>query len=173
MKIKEVEKFAKENYSMSTLTRFNTTPRIINQSVACHSYFVSLISLFICEKMKLSDESTLKCLKMSTIHDLAEAELGDIIYPVRVKFEKLNEILDEEERNVIENKLGEQYRDLFDEFEECKTIEAIIVKLSDAMEANIYCKEEVNMGNKNMKKIIKETNQRIKQLWKKLENARK
>jgi putative hydrolases of HD superfamily len=172
--LNEIIKFTKENYSLLTLNRYNTTPRIINESVAAHSYFVSLISLFICEKLKNNyNIDFLKVLKISIIHDLAEAELGDIVYPVRQKFKKLNIILNNEEKHIINKKLNSDYKLLFEEFESFKTIESLIVKLADAIDANVYSNEELNMGNNNMLKVKLETEERIKTLWKQLQNARK
>ena len=62
------------------------------ESVADHSFSTSVLVMIMAEKMKLDME---KCLKMSLVHDLAEAKIEDITP---------HDNISDEEKNMLEKK---------------------------------------------------------------------
>lgn len=118
--------------------------KIINsESVAEHSYRVALLTMFFAPKAGVDLE---KAVKMALIHDLGEAEIGDIVTVVGVKrLANLAEKL-EKEREAMKKILSltdskDEYLSLFDEFEENQTKEAQLVKQLDGLEMAIQAYE--------------------------------
>lgn len=111
-----------------------------NESVADHSWHLALMALivhpYLEEKVDL-----LKVLKMILIHDLPEAEIGDIPYSKSIENPYLKEQKDREEKEQIDKikqmiKEGEEIFVLWNEYKERKTKEAKFVKALDTLEAD-------------------------------------
>ncbi len=108
------------------------------ESVAEHSYRVSLISMIIAEYMKKHGVkvNSEKTIKMALIHDIAEAKLQDLnLLSIRY--------LGEETKLAAENKIIKELfadtsfselKSLWDEFEQRKTLESKIVKSADLLD---------------------------------------
>jgi len=175
--IDDIIKFSKKVYSLTTLIRYATRIKILNESVAAHCHQVALISLKLYEQYK--DEIKLnleKMLAMSIIHDLAESELGDIPFPLKNSNKTINTLIEKEEEIVIQNLLGKKYSNIFNEFAKKETIESILVNLADEISAHIYSIEELSLGNINIKEIFDETSSRIQKSLNEIEkykNAKK
>lgn len=117
------------------------------ESVAEHTWRVSLMAILI-EPYLTKQVDTAKLLKMITIHDLVEAEAGDIpafdtLNNVALKEQKsLNEIQAIEGiRDTLGNKLGEELYHLWFEFEHKDTYEAKVANALDKLEAQIQHNE--------------------------------
>lgn len=116
------------------------------ESVAEHSFRVAVLAMFLTPTLGADVN---KSVKMALLHDIGEAETGDII-TVRGK-KILNNLpaKQEKERNALKTILSlineKEYLKLFDEFEENKTKEAQLVKqlcrLVMAIQAYEYEKE--------------------------------
>jgi len=112
------------------------------ESVADHSWHLALMVMLI--EPHLSNKiDLLKCLKMATIHDLAEAELGDVPFSEshqnpEVKKEKKRQERQEAERikQMLGNEVGAEIYGLWLELEERTTPEAKLIKALDSLEAN-------------------------------------
>lgn len=117
------------------------------ESVAEHTWRVSLMAILI-EPYLTKQVDTAKLLKMITIHDLVEAEAGDIpafdtLNNATLKEQKsLNEIRAIEKiRDMLENELGEELYLLWFEFEHKDTYEAKVANALDKLEAQIQHNE--------------------------------
>jgi putative hydrolases of HD superfamily len=122
------------------------------ESVADHSYRLALLAMVLAPSLKLDQ---LKVIKMSLIHDLGEAEIGDIV--TRSGRKILDNLPDKirRERIAIKKILSlvdkGEYLSLFDEYEEDKTKEAKFVKQLDKLEMAIQAyeyekKQKVDLG---------------------------
>ncbi len=113
------------------------------ESVAEHTFRVALLGMILAKKLQLNEE---KVIKMALLHDVGEAEIGDIVTvrggkrldnlteKIKMEREALHKILslvDEEHT----------YINLFDEYEENKTPEARLVKQLDKLEMGIQAME--------------------------------
>ncbi len=105
------------------------------EKVAAHSWGVSLLTLIYGSEEDLKKD---KAVKMSIIHDLAEAEVGDI--PKRaIDVQKEisaseKEELEEKAMEKFSKGLGEELNDLWNEYENRETLEAKFVKDMDLID---------------------------------------
>ncbi|WP_261852326.1 HD domain-containing protein [Clostridium folliculivorans] len=117
------------------------------ESVAEHSWRLSLMAIMI-EKHLTKPIDLEKLLKMTIIHDLVEAEVGDIPTfdtmnnEIKKNMKHKNEIRAIEKiRDMIGGILGNDMYDLWMEFEEKETYEAKIANGLDKLEAQIQHNE--------------------------------
>lgn len=145
------------------------------ESVGDHSFAVALLGMLIAKKY-FPELDTVKIIKMSLVHELGEIDSGDL-----TPFDKISK----EERYAKEKagieKIffrfpeGEEYLELWEEFEENKTPEAKFVKqidqLEKAMQAAVYAKQY----GKNLDEFIDSARARIedKKLLDLLDNLKK
>lgn len=121
------------------------------ESVAEHSFQLSLLTMVLASKFGLN---VARAIKMALIHDLGEAEIGDIVtvrsgkklsnhkaklLKERLSVEKISSLLDSEE--IIS---------LFEEFEENKTAEAKLVRQLDKLEMSFQAYEYEKLYQKNL-----------------------
>lgn len=113
------------------------------ETVADHSYMVSLMSMILSD---VSGLDTLKVVKMSLLHDVAESKVGDLMPDEISKSEKqqlensaMVEILDK-----LPDSVRHDYQEIWNEFQQTTTEEAKFVhevdKLEMALQAKIYSK---------------------------------
>lgn len=113
------------------------------ESVSDHIYSMTVMALFFSEIKKLD---TLRVIKMSLIHDLAESHTGDLTPNEISKDEKIKlekSIMEKILKDLPEEQRG-QLSQIWNEFLEQKTPESILVheidKLEMALQAIIYKK---------------------------------
>jgi 5'-deoxynucleotidase YfbR-like HD superfamily hydrolase len=178
-KIKDVLEFARKNNRMSYLIRYNTTPHLLNESVAEHSFHVSIVTLFLYEKYKnIFNLDFEKIIKTAICHDEPESAeyIGDVPRPIKENNPELQKALEMYELKAMEELMGKEYVEYLKEFNEGKTIESLIVKLADTISCLIYSESEINKGNKYMERVKFESQEIIIKLIDRLdelENARK
>lgn len=116
------------------------------ESVAEHSWRLALMTFRYADKLD-QPVNLEKCLKMALIHDLAEAETGDI--PVfhcqsyaakKDKYEKEHAIM-LRIKNFLDDQQGNELYDLWLEYENQQTYEGKFVKALDKLEAFIQHNE--------------------------------
>jgi 5'-deoxynucleotidase YfbR-like HD superfamily hydrolase len=115
------------------------------ESVADHSYRLSVLVMLFSEKLSLN---TSKLLKMALIHDLVEAETGDILSHEKNGFEEEKEIALELFSGVPE------FYSLWEEFEKGETEEAIVLKQLDKLEMIIQSLEYKKEGHEGMEEFL-------------------
>ncbi|CAG9623652.1 HD domain-containing protein [Sutcliffiella rhizosphaerae] len=117
------------------------------ESVAEHTWRVSLMAMLIEPYLKEKVNSS-RMLKMIIIHDLVEADAGDIpafdtLNNLAIREQKAtNEIKSIEKiRDILGNDLGKEFYELWFEFEEKNTYEAKVANALDKLEAQIQHNE--------------------------------
>lgn len=137
------------------------------ESVADHSWSVSMLAISIIEKYKLNYDIT-KCMKLSIIHELGEIYAGDFTPNDNITKEEKHKL----EKEAIEKLLKtinfeNDFLELWEEFESQKTEEAQFVrqldKLECIMQASCYGLDILYMENSKdnitlpyLKDILKE-----------------
>ena len=117
-------------------TRHCYTAKGRHESVAEHSWMMTLIAFFI--KDEFPDADMDKVIKMCIIHDLGEAFTGDIpTFEKTESNEKLEEKLLYDWVKSLPSHIAEEMTSLYDEMAERKTVEAKIYKAIDSLEALI------------------------------------
>ena len=134
----EVINFIKEIEKLKSVTRTAWTSSGRNESTAEHSWRLAVFLMLM--KYKFEDIDINKCIKMSLIHDLGEIYDGDISAKLEVDSElKLN--IEERAMNRVLSFLSEDMRDelfqLWNEYNECESKEAKLVKALDKIETII------------------------------------
>lgn len=130
-------------YRLKDIIRYNNRVHITDESVAEHSFFVSLITLELCDKLKVSKDVTLKCLVKAILHDMPETELNDITHDVKVKL-NLYEMFEKYEE--------EYYETHFKSFSEIMNnpdeLVDLIVKYADTLSVKQFVHREYELGNR-------------------------
>jgi len=139
---KEILDFMKFSQKLKNQKRDILMPDGTYESVADHSWHLALMVMLVHPKLE-GKADLLRSLKMVLVHDLVEAEIGDLPYFERDKDADLKAWKHKQEqkeiariREMISGDLGQEIYDLWHEFEEQKTEEAKFCKALDSMEAN-------------------------------------
>ncbi len=113
------------------------------ESVAEHTWRMALMAILLKDKLK-SKVQLEKVLKMVIIHDIVEIEAGDVAATTIIKDPSLKQSKHEKEIKAIENVkqelgqgLGDEFYDLWYEFEEKKTLESKFANALDKLEVQI------------------------------------
>lgn len=125
------------------------------ESVAGHSWNVAFLTLLFSRE---KDVDTSKALKMSIIHDLAEAETGDIISRAK---DSRREITEEEKHEMERNfwdKTGNKenfgdLHELWEEYEDRETVESKIVKDMDLLDLCLQATRYQEEGRYDTEKV--------------------
>ena len=158
-------------YKLQFITRYSNIPRIRDENVAQHSFFVTALCVEIYEEYNKKYRLDLgHLLLMATTHDWAESEIDDVAHNVKAKYPAVREALKEAEEAYMD-KYPQYVIDTFKEYEECSTIHSKIVHLADALQCVQYTEVEVKMGNTHMLSVLNESYKRTKQLRKELDNV--
>lgn len=130
-------------YNLSYLIRYSNVPRIKDESVAEHSFYVALSVIKLYEDYNFNLQ---RAISMAVTHDLVESEIGDISFMLKRK----NPVI-KEEIKVVEYveiaKYPDYVRELIEEYMDMATIESIIVHIADAHQCYCYANHEVKLGN--------------------------
>lgn len=148
------------------------------ESVAEHSYRLAMMAMILAPKVGADQ---LKSIKMSLVHDIGEAKIGDIITSGPNQMMEVNAKVEKERAAFIEIfKLirTEDFLELFDEFEEDQTKEAQLVKQLDKLEMAIQALEYENYHKLNLEGFFEHTREVvmddfIKQILENIEKLRK
>ena len=131
------------------------------ESIADHCYRMTLLSMLLADTlvakgMKLDTE---KVMRLSLLHEIAEARIGDIPFTVLTYIpEEVKEI---GERKAVTSMLekfgsmGEWYQELWEEFEQNETIEAKLVRAADKLELMIQVLEYEKLGYQSLDQFWK------------------
>jgi len=120
------------------------------ESVADHSFSMTLMSMIVSE---LHGLDTNKIVKMSLLHDLSEANVGDFI-PGEISKTKKLELENDAMRKILTelpNELIKNYQDVWDEFLIGKSEESIFVHEMDKLEMAFQAKQYMDEGNSKEK----------------------
>lgn len=128
------------------------------ETVAEHSFRLAILAMVIAPKMGVDQ---LKVVKMALVHDIGEAEIGDIIVSDGEKILNDPKVKVENERKALNQILSlvdtKEYIKLFDEFEEQNTPEAKLVKQLDKIEMGIQALEYEEQDDKSLESFFVNT----------------
>jgi putative hydrolase of HD superfamily len=140
--IKGLLHFFNECEKLKTELRHSWTSNVERQeSVAEHTWMMCLLAITLHAKLSIK-VNLLKTLKMIIVHDLVEVYAGDI--PAFEKSERKDNKYESEKKAfnkllgyLPSKKLADEYMNLWEEFEECKTPEAQFAVALDKAEVII------------------------------------
>lgn len=156
-----------ELYRLKNIVRYNTRPKITTESVAEHSFFVTVIALELCDEYHIDEATKQQILIKAMLHDMPEIEINDITYDAK---ERLNL------RPYLKKYEDDYYDRRFPKYSKLmKNDEGLvqaIVDLADAysvLQYTIYEKELGNTSNE-MQIIYDTTMERIENYRIKIQN---
>ena len=131
------------------------------ESIADHCYRMTLLSMVLADTlvakgMKLDTE---KVMRLSLLHEIAEARIGDIPFTVLTYIPE--EVKETGERKAVTSMLekfgsiGKWYQELWEEFEKNETIEAKLVRAADKLELMIQVLEYEKLGYQSLNQFWK------------------
>jgi 5'-deoxynucleotidase YfbR-like HD superfamily hydrolase len=158
---------------LGQIIRYNNRPKIKNENVAEHSFYVIATVLKICKMFNIDEATKHKALEFATVHDIPEMFVGDIPYDTKVANPELTELLQEAELNELEKHMPE-FLDSYKQFlkeEKEGTVAFLVTKLADTVSVLQYSNLELELGNKteSMKVINEDAQRRVFNLIEKLE----
>jgi len=161
-------------YRLNSLVRYNNRAKIKDETVAAHSYFTSLFTMMICDKLQLSDEIKLIAMQYSMIHDVPEIITNDITHDAKQLIPELNDILVPFENMFIQEHFPEQL-DIFNvtlgKFDDNIFLARLVVKIADILSVIQYCTNEKKLGNVSLEPLLNEALQDKAFFQKKLEEV--
>lgn len=141
-------------YNLKFIQRYSITPRIINETVAEHSFFVAtyVMELYNTYKFDLN-----KAVQIAIIHDFAESYIGDITLSTKTMCPELVKAVAEAEKTVMYQNFPSFIYELYREYEQRTSVESLIVKLADTLQVKQYTSNEISLGNNSltMSEILK------------------
>lgn len=166
----ELQEFINDIYALKYIIRYNNLPKISEESVAEHSFFVASLVLKLHEDYEFNLE---KALKMAITHDYVEIYISDVPRNVKNRYPVLNEALEAVESQAWKD-LFPQFSSLNKEFEAKQTNESLIVKLADSLSIIQYTYSEVKLGNEGyMKSVFDGTTTQVIQLLNGIEKLKR
>lgn len=132
-------------YALKFLYRYTNRPRVLQETVAEHSFFVSIFGLKILSQLKdkLTLEEQNQVLIMCALHDTAESRTSDVPHNVKARYPEMRAILEEVERDYY-NECWPDYADIV--LNENSLIFKIM-KLADSYSVLQYAQYEIGLGN--------------------------
>jgi len=148
--------------ALRNLVRYQTAPRVSKESVAEHSFFVTS---YVLKLHDYYDFDLAKALKMAILHDFSEVFISDVPHPIKKRFPKFEKELNEAEYQINKEYIGEDFANDLNEFNECTSIEGIMVALADVLSVVSYAKYEMELGNsKYMRNVYNRSKDRYRGL---------
>jgi 5'-deoxynucleotidase YfbR-like HD superfamily hydrolase len=142
MKIEYKSNFLKKSRGLRHVVRYVQNPRIKDQSVAAHSYYVVLITKYLCDLFKLDDRLSYEAVQEALFHDIGESISLDMPSNVKRKNRKEAKKIEDSatKEMILRSTLDTVSRD------EVNLI-SLIVKIADLLDVVFHCSEEISMGN--------------------------
>ncbi len=152
----------------SAIRRYNTSKVIIDQNDLEHMGAVTMIAMLFSDyfnKIGISN-NTEKVMRIAITHDLDEVVSGDLPHDAKYELgehsEKLRGVLEQLSESTVRTMYGRirhedlrrRYLNTYMEQRQRKTIEAKIAKLADYIDAILYCKNEIRMGNGDLGVVV-------------------
>lgn len=134
-------------YNLKFIQRYSVTPRITNETVAEHSFFVAT---YVMELYKYYKFDLNKAVQMAIIHDFAESFIGDITLSTKTMCPDLVEAVSNAEKEVMFQNFPSFIYELYREYEQRTSVESLIVKLADTLQVRQYAGNEISLGNNSV-----------------------
>jgi putative hydrolase of HD superfamily len=137
--------------NLAHIKRYSVIPRIHEESIAEHSFFVAAIV------MKLYDDYEFKvghATCMAILHDWTESYTDDITVMTKRAYPEIAEVIERVESKIAQVELSPMAYELWKEYKDGSTVESKIVKYADTIQVIQYAQGEVNLGNSAYMKSV-------------------
>jgi len=141
---------------LAHVKRWAIVPKIKEQSVAEHSYFVALYTLKICKLLEKSPKFCLSAVQYAMEHDAGEAFTGDIPSPLKKRAPDIEKV-----ENNARDWMGMNSPIMADEVSEIGDVKNI-VNLADKLDALLWLMCESSLGSTALSHIQSEIEQKTR-----------
>lgn len=141
----DIATYAKDIDILRSLIRYQNCNRLVNESVAEHSFYVAAFVLKLREYYEFDLE---KALKTALIHDQPECRISDIPHNIKKANPEVAAALEKAEEKVTIEMLSEEANDLLKSFNHGDTVEGKICQLADVLSVVLYANDEIKCGNR-------------------------
>ena len=141
----DIATFSKDVDVLRSLIRYQNCNRLVNESVAEHSFYVAV---FVLKLREYYDFNLEVALKTALIHDIPEARISDIPHNIKLANPEVAAALEKAEEKVTIDMLSEEANALLKSFNHGDTVEGKICQLADVLSVVLYANDEIKCGNR-------------------------
>ena len=141
----DIATFSKDVDVLRSLIRYQNCNRLVNESVAEHSFYVAV---FVLKLREYYDFNLEVALKTALIHDIPEARISDIPHNIKLANPEVAAALEKAEEKVTIDMLSEEANTLLKSFNHGDTVEGKICQLADVLSVVLYANDEIKCGNR-------------------------
>ena len=141
----DIATFSKDVDVLRSLIRYQNCKRLVNESVAEHSFYVAV---FVLKLREYYDFNLEVALKTALIHDIPEARISDIPHNIKLANPEVAAALEKAEEKVTVDMLSEEANTLLKSFNHGDTVEGKICQLADVLSVVLYANDEIKCGNR-------------------------
>ena len=151
------------NRRLAQIKRYHSTPMHSNETVAEHTFYVTIIARSLCGLLEEKGQKVdkLEVVEKALIHDIEEMFSGDIAQPFKYADPELKKLIDELNEKSVDRafeglpvKLAEHFKRIWTEQHQNLKFEDKIVKIADRLSLVAYCFEQIKLGNSFMIDIL-------------------
>lgn len=158
--------FYEKTYRLAYITRYSNVPRVRDESVAEHSFFVAALVMEYSNKYAFDVG---RALQIAIAHDIPESIVDDVSHEMKDRFPAVKFALKTAESQAIQD-FSRPFVEAFEEYA-TQSVEALVVHLADAMQCYQYAKNEMALGNNGyMVTVYTHSLERVEKLEKLLED---
>ena len=162
----DIATFARDIDTLRSLIRYQNCNRLVNESVAEHSFYVASFVMKLREYYNFDLE---RALKMALIHDIPESRISDVPHNIKTANPKLSAALEEAENKVLNDMFYPEGVTLVADFNGTVSPEGKVCALADVLSVVLYANDEIKCGNKVFNYIAIKAIARCKEIVKSLE----
>ena len=162
----DIATFSRDIDVLRSLIRYQNCNRLVNESVAEHSFYVAS---FVVKLREYYDFYLERALKMALIHDIPESRISDVPHNIKTANPKLSAALEEAENKVLNDMFYPEGVTLVADFNGTVSPEGKVCALADVLSVVLYANDEIKCGNKVFNYIAIKAIARCKEIVKSLE----
>ena len=163
----DIATFSRDIDVLRSLIRYQNCNRLVNESVAEHSFYVAS---FVMKLREYYDFNLERALKMALIHDIPESRISDVPHNIKMANPKLSAALEEAENKVLNDMFYPEGVTLVADFNGTVSPEGKVCALADVLSVVLYANDEIKCGNKVFNYIAIKAIARCKEIVKSLES---
>ena len=162
----DIATFSRDIDVLRSLIRYQNCNRLVNESVAEHSFYVAS---FVMKLREYYDFNLERALKMALIHDIPESRISDVPHNIKTANPNLSAALEEAENKVLNDMFYPEGVTLVADFNGTVSPEGKVCALADVLSVVLYANDEIKCGNKVFNYIAIKAIARCKEIVKSLE----
>lgn len=165
----DIATFARDIDILRSLVRYQNCNRLVNESVAEHSFYVAAFVMKLREYFEFNLE---RALKMALVHDCPESKISDVPHTIKMANPKLAQALEEAEDKTLNEMFYPEGVALVADFNKTASPEGKVCALADVLSVVLYSNDEIKCGNRVFNYIAIKAIARCKALVDALDSCR-